>query len=196
MSQQWYYAIDGMSYGPVDLNFLRQLAISENLKPSDLVWNAGEEQWKTASEINGLIQQEVVPPPLPVEKTISQTELNNRIQSLAEKDYSELSSDEYEFMVANGYSYNVPMTIGEKIGAAIIITFVVGSAIAIYKLGLFIFLILLIPILFLITTFACIYGLIAGENENKPLYLILLAASVAVLGAIFNSANSSIFRDE
>ena len=127
---------------------------------------------------------------------ISADEINRRIQSLIGKDYSELSPDEYEFMVANGYSYNLPMTLGEKIVAAFIIIFVIGSAIAIYKLGFFIFFVLLIPVLLLISVFICIYGLVSGENEDKPFYLIVLTASAAMLIAIFNSANSSVFRDE
>jgi len=196
MNNQWYYAIDGVSYGPVDRNVLRQLAATGRLKPSDLVWTEGADHWKPAGEVQGLFQQEAAPPPLPTEYSISADEINHRIQSLIGKDYSELSPVEYEFMVANGYSYNVPMSLGEKIVAAFIITFVIGSAIAIYKLGFFIFSILLIPILLLISVFICIYGLVAGENENKPLYLIMLAGSLAVLAAIFNSANSSVFRDE
>ncbi|MEQ8853578.1 DUF4339 domain-containing protein [Gimesia sp.] len=196
MNNQWYYAINGLSYGPVDLNILRQLAVTGKLKPSDLVWTVGADNWKPAGEVQGLFQQEAAPPPLPTGYGTSPDEISRRVQSLIGKDYSELSPEEYEFMVANGYSYDVPMTFGEKIGAAMMIFFVVGSAIAIYKLGFFIFFVLLIPVLLLISVFICIYGLVSGENEDKPFYLIVLTASAAMLIAIFNSANSSVFRDD
>jgi len=196
MNNQWYYAISGVSYGPVDLNILRQLAATGKLNSSDLVWTAGTDRWMAAGEVQGLFQQAVAPPPLPAGYATSPDEVNRRIQSLIGRDYNELSPEEYEFMVANGYSYDVPMTIGEKIGVGIILFFVIGSAITIYKLGFFIFFVLLIPVLLLISVFICIYGLVTGENEDKPFYLIVLTASAAMLIAIFNSANSSVFRDE
>lgn len=196
MNNQWYYAINGVSYGPVDLNILRQLAVTGKLKPSDLVWTVGVDNWKPAGEVQGLFQQEAAPPPLPTGYGNSPDEISRRVQSMIGKDYSELSPEEYEFMVANGYSYDVPMTIGEKIGVGIILFFVIGSAIAIYKLGFLIFLVLLIPPLLILTVFICIYGLVSGENEDKPFYLIVLAASAAMLIAIINSANSSVFRDQ
>lgn len=196
MNNQWYYAINGVSYGPVDMNILRQLAVTGKLKPSDLVWTAAADHWKPAEEVQGLFQQEAAPPPLPAGYGNSPDEISRRVQRLIGKDYSELSPEEYEFMVANGYSYDVPMTIGEKIGVGIILFFLIGSAITIYKLGFFIFFILLIPVLLLISVFICIYGLVSGENEDKPFYLIVLTASAAMLIAIFNSANSSVFRDD
>ena len=150
MARQWYYAIDGVTYGPININNLKQLSATGRLKPSDFVWTSGADHWKRAEEVLDYFQQEATPPPQPTEYSISADEINRRIQSLIGKDYSELSPDEYEFMVANGYSYNLPMTLGEKIVAAFIIIFVIGSAIAIYKLGFFIFFVLLIPVLLLI----------------------------------------------
>jgi len=57
----WYYARDGVRYGPFHKGKLRDLARSLELQPEDLVWGPGLSAWVPAREVEGLFQ----PPPLP-----------------------------------------------------------------------------------------------------------------------------------
>lgn len=73
MSQEWYYAKGGQRLGPVSAQRLKELAVSGNLRHSDLVWRAGLSQWVKAKEIQGLFpttpvcvpQPTMSPPPMP-----------------------------------------------------------------------------------------------------------------------------------
>jgi hypothetical protein len=68
MSEQWYYATNGQKYGPVPAEKLRELALSGQLRPTDLVWRKGMSQWAAAQSIKGLFaapQPAVQPPPFP-----------------------------------------------------------------------------------------------------------------------------------
>ena len=49
MSDQWYYAQNGQSKGPVSEEQLRQLVVSGQIKPTDLVWKQGMADWAPAS---------------------------------------------------------------------------------------------------------------------------------------------------
>ncbi|MEQ8853577.1 DUF4339 domain-containing protein [Gimesia sp.] len=71
MARQWYYEINGKRRGPVDSKTLKQLATSGRLKPTDLVWTDGKDEWKPARIVVGLFPESVVPPPPPVQKKSS-----------------------------------------------------------------------------------------------------------------------------
>ena len=67
MPDQWYYTENRKRRGPVSDEQLKQLALSCQLKPTDLVWRKGMTGWQQASEIEGLIPAKEGPPPLPAE---------------------------------------------------------------------------------------------------------------------------------
>ena len=66
MNDNWFFAIQGTQYGPVNEEDLRQKASSGALSPGDLVWKAGMANWVAASTIPGLIfsGNSILPPPL------------------------------------------------------------------------------------------------------------------------------------
>lgn len=66
MAQEWHYAKDGQRHGPITSRQLRELAASGELRPTDLVWTEGKDEWKPASKIKGLLPEEPVPVPPPV----------------------------------------------------------------------------------------------------------------------------------
>ena len=68
MARQWYYEINGKRRGPVDSKTLKHLAASGRLKPNDLVWTDGKDEWKPARIVVGLFPESVVPPPPPIQK--------------------------------------------------------------------------------------------------------------------------------
>ena len=50
----WYYAVAGEQQGPVSLATLRQLLLSGQVKPTDLVWNPSMTQWAAAQTVTAL----------------------------------------------------------------------------------------------------------------------------------------------
>ncbi|HEX8617495.1 MAG TPA: DUF4339 domain-containing protein, partial [Thermoanaerobaculia bacterium] len=53
---EWFYAIDGVQYGPVSAADLRRFRAEERLAPEDVVWNAGLPDWveaRTVPELGG-----------------------------------------------------------------------------------------------------------------------------------------------
>lgn len=50
----WYVARDGQTWGPAELEQLRQAATSGELLPDDLVWQDGMDGWKPASSVPAL----------------------------------------------------------------------------------------------------------------------------------------------
>jgi len=66
---EWYYAKGNKQHGPVSVAELKKLADSGELKPGDLVWRDGMEQWAPARNdpaLKRLFPQEVpAPPPKP-----------------------------------------------------------------------------------------------------------------------------------
>lgn len=54
MSDQWFYSSDGRQTGPVGLDGLRQLALTGQLKPDDMVWCEGMPAWIEARSVDGL----------------------------------------------------------------------------------------------------------------------------------------------
>ena len=51
---QWYYARDDQPMGPVSASELKQLAEVGELKPDDLLWREGMDEWTTAINLRGL----------------------------------------------------------------------------------------------------------------------------------------------
>lgn len=64
---QWYYTEKGRQNGPVSFYQLQQLANAGTLKPADLVWTDGQQDWKPAGEIAGLFSSSpaALPPTAP-----------------------------------------------------------------------------------------------------------------------------------
>jgi hypothetical protein len=54
MSTQWYYAADGVQYGPVSSQELKRLADSKILLPGHLLWKNDFKNWVNAGNVNGL----------------------------------------------------------------------------------------------------------------------------------------------
>jgi hypothetical protein len=72
---QWYYSKNNQQQGPVSPEQLKQLAVSGQLQPSDLVWKEGMGQWVEGRKIKGLFPaappaNNLVPPPLPTAPNI------------------------------------------------------------------------------------------------------------------------------
>jgi len=53
----WYFADGDVERGPITEAQLRALIGTGNLKPEDLVWKEGMEDWTAASEVSGLFDQ-------------------------------------------------------------------------------------------------------------------------------------------
>jgi hypothetical protein len=68
MPEEWHYIKDGQSHGPISLQELKDIAASGELQPADLVWTEGQNEWKPAQSIEGLVSgnqtNEQVPPPI------------------------------------------------------------------------------------------------------------------------------------
>ena len=57
----WYFADGDVERGPVTEAQLRALIGTDNLKPDDLVWKEGMEDWMPAGEIPGLFDSDPDP---------------------------------------------------------------------------------------------------------------------------------------
>ena len=73
--KQWYYSKNNQQQGPVSSGQLKQLAVSGQLQPSDLVWKEGMGQWVEGRKIKGLFPaappaNSQVPPPIPTAPNI------------------------------------------------------------------------------------------------------------------------------
>jgi hypothetical protein len=74
MSQQWHYAKGEDRHGPVSYEELKELVESGHLGSADLVRREDMEDWRKASEVEGLLENasqtnSTEPPPLPVPST-------------------------------------------------------------------------------------------------------------------------------
>jgi uncharacterized membrane protein len=54
---QWYYAKNNEQLGPVDENEFQRLIDTEQIQPTDLVWNVTMENWEAAASIEGLFPE-------------------------------------------------------------------------------------------------------------------------------------------
>ena len=61
MANQWYYSQQKQRLGPVTDQQLKQLATSGQLRPTDLVWKKGLENWVAAQKVKGLFPEPDVP---------------------------------------------------------------------------------------------------------------------------------------
>jgi len=61
MANQWYYIQQKQRIGPVTDQQLKQLATSGQLRPTDLVWKKGLENWVAAQKVKGLFPEPDVP---------------------------------------------------------------------------------------------------------------------------------------
>lgn len=64
---EWFVQIDGQRHGPVDATTLRAWVREGRLKPSDLVWREGVEDWVAAVKVKGLFEDVDSPEPQIVE---------------------------------------------------------------------------------------------------------------------------------
>jgi hypothetical protein len=62
----WYFSQGGAQQGPVPLAQLKQMAAAGQVRPMDLVWQAGMPQWTPAGNVPALFGTGAAPPPLPV----------------------------------------------------------------------------------------------------------------------------------
>ncbi|MGI0133753.1 MAG: DUF4339 domain-containing protein [Candidatus Micrarchaeaceae archaeon] len=71
MAQQWYYSRNGQQHGPISEAELKQLAAVGKLKPTDMIWQEGMDNWVSAGSVKGLFlaaqapEAKKAPPPLP-----------------------------------------------------------------------------------------------------------------------------------
>jgi hypothetical protein len=49
----WYYAQDDREHGPVTAAYISGMARTGKLRPEDLVWREGMEDWRPAHSIKG-----------------------------------------------------------------------------------------------------------------------------------------------
>jgi len=60
---EWYYGKENKQHGPVSAAELKRLAQQGQLRPSDLVWREGMDEWTPASKVRGLFEDAAPAPP-------------------------------------------------------------------------------------------------------------------------------------
>jgi hypothetical protein len=55
---QWYYARNDQPMGPISASELKQLVDAGELKPDDLLWHEGMDEWTTAINLRGLFSDD------------------------------------------------------------------------------------------------------------------------------------------
>lgn len=63
MSIEWFYAVDGVQYGPVSTEDLRRFIAEKRVAPDDFVWYAAMPSWEKANDVAELVGE---PPLFPV----------------------------------------------------------------------------------------------------------------------------------
>lgn len=73
MKVEWYYIVNDEKKGPISSADLKKLALEGHVKPTDMVWKEGLQNWISANSIKGLFQANQLslvplkaPPPVPV----------------------------------------------------------------------------------------------------------------------------------
>lgn len=71
MAQEWYYSQNGQKPGPITEDELKKSAATGKLKPTDLIWKEGMDNWVPARSVKGLFLTAQAPvatrmPPQPV----------------------------------------------------------------------------------------------------------------------------------
>ncbi|WP_417379452.1 GYF domain-containing protein [Gimesia sp.] len=85
MAQEWYYTKEGERQGPITSKQLKQLAVSGEIQPTDLVWTEGKDDWKPASIVKGLFPTKPdlpKPPPVPGSTNTAPALCGNRKSTL------------------------------------------------------------------------------------------------------------------
>ncbi|MHC4796503.1 MAG: DUF4339 domain-containing protein, partial [Planctomycetota bacterium] len=69
---EWYYHKNNQQMGPISSQELKQLAQTGELKPTDLVWKEGMDNWAPAQQVHTLFPQGAIntPPPSPPPRPI------------------------------------------------------------------------------------------------------------------------------
>ena len=62
---EWYLARDGQQHGPLSAVELDKFIELGHLKPTDLLWRAGFDDWRTATEVFPPLPPQAPPPPSP-----------------------------------------------------------------------------------------------------------------------------------
>jgi hypothetical protein len=69
MSNEWYYAVEGASVGPVSQGEFDQLVAAGTVRSDTLVWQEGMEDWLPYSRAGGAQSATAAPPQTPMAQT-------------------------------------------------------------------------------------------------------------------------------
>jgi TM2 domain-containing membrane protein YozV len=69
MASEWYYSHDGERHGPVPVEHIKEMAAAGQIRPDDLVWQSGMENWTAAGKVPGLLPPAAAPPPIPADRS-------------------------------------------------------------------------------------------------------------------------------
>jgi hypothetical protein len=58
MATEWYYLKNGEKVGPISSTELKNLAVKQEIMPSDLIWKEGLEKWVAAKSVDNLIEND------------------------------------------------------------------------------------------------------------------------------------------
>jgi hypothetical protein len=67
----WYYISKNERRGPVSETDLKDLLLSGELTSESMVWAKGMEAWSRVYAVDGMMPEEIVPPPIPATKTLT-----------------------------------------------------------------------------------------------------------------------------
>jgi len=87
MANEWYYARDGQTFGPVTGKRLKELGTAGLLRRDDLIWSPGYSVWRAAKKFRGLLPRmdaSTASPAMPLfwKPSDSAGEFDNRFQGL------------------------------------------------------------------------------------------------------------------
>src|SRR5271166_2893915 len=97
-AKEWFIGRDGKRRGPYSAQQMRQAAVSDNLRPQDLVWTQGFKEWTVAAEVPELAY--LWPPAAVPEAAAPQPEI---AAPVAEPRPSSSASENRGAQVARGY---------------------------------------------------------------------------------------------
>lgn len=102
MAIEWYYLKNGEKVGPISSTELKNLAVKQEIMPSDLIWKEGLEKWVKAKSVNGLF----INPNPDLDKVTSE-----QSKSINPKDEIPVSLgiDPHENLVSSNISGNVSL---------------------------------------------------------------------------------------
>jgi hypothetical protein len=112
MATAWYYAVDGVQYGPVNARELKSLVDSRKLLPAHMLWKSGLKNWVKAEKFKGLFDTPTItlsplPPLPPLPQILSLPEISDQIQT-----QNEFSGDMGQPSSTNSNSKTVPTGVG------------------------------------------------------------------------------------